>query len=42
MGSNEKKIGQGAGGDGRGKIEILSTSTSTQIPNHKTSKQKTI
>ena len=36
MGSDKKK-GRGGGG----KIEILSTSTSTKIPNHKTSKQKT-
>ena len=40
-----KKIGSrgaGRGGAGRGKIVILSTSTSTEIPNHKTSKKNDI
>ena len=32
----------GGGWGGRGKIVILSTSTSTQIPNHKTSKNNYI
>ena len=35
----EKKIGREGGG---GKIVILSTYTSTKIPNHKTSKKKNI
>ena len=34
-----KKIGREGGVEG-GKIEILSTSTSTQIPNYKTSKKE--
>ena len=39
MGRDKKKIGREGGVEG-GKIEILSTSTSTQIPNYKTSKKK--
>ena len=37
-GGSEEGGGRGKGGGGR-KIEILSTATSTQSPNHKTNKK---
>ena len=39
MGRDKNKIGR-EGGRGVGKIAILSTSTSTRIPNHKTAIDK--
>ena len=42
MGRDKKNIGREGGGRGVGKIVILSTSTSTQIRNRKTSQKNDI
>ena len=39
---DREKYGGGGGGEGGGKIAVLSNPTSTQIPNHKTSKKNDI
>ena len=39
--ARDKGWGGGGGGGGQAKIVILSTSPSTQIPNHKTSQKNT-